>query len=254
MTKAILFDLDETLLMDHKSTHLSFIEACSILKEYHIHLGDFVHSLRGIARGLWLKNPSAEFIRQIEAGSSEGLWSTFEGESTELRALREWSEEYAITAWSQALHQFGIEDKMLAIHLMRRFRLIREHKQLVFPDTELVLEYLRSKYELAIITNGLFDVQHRKIVNSGLSRYIPHSVISGSIGYGKPFPHMFDEAVKILQCPPDKLVIVGDGYHSDMLGGHRYGINTIHVNRQKTVYDFQPCHIITELVELIDFL
>ena len=88
-----------------------------------------------------------------------------------------------------------------------------------------------SIFGLALITNGIPDVQRPRIRRSGLDRLFPVVVISGEEGVAKPAPEIFDIALERMGDPaPEEVLLVGDSLSSDVRGGVDYGLDTCWYN------------------------
>ena len=59
-----------------------------------------------------------------------------------------------------------------------------------------ILNYLKAKYELHIITNGFDEVQGLKLEKSGIKKYFDQIITSESVGVKKPNPKIFDFALQ----------------------------------------------------------
>ena len=101
----------------------------------------------------------------------------------------------------------------------------------LFPGARGVLDELASRASLALITNGLSEVQRARIDRLRLSRYFRTIVISAEIGAAKPGLAIFEAAFKRLDWPAKgDVLIVGDSLSSDIRGGADYGIATCWYN------------------------
>ncbi len=101
----------------------------------------------------------------------------------------------------------------------------------LYPGVREVLEELRSRVTMAIVTNGIGEVQRARIHRLGLERYMSAIVISGEMGVAKPAPAIFDLVFDELGRPElGTALMVGDSLTSDMRGGERYGIDTAWFN------------------------
>ena len=91
-----------------------------------------------------------------------------------------------------------------------------------------LLEELRGKYRLYLVSNGTSAVQRSRIKSAGIERCFEEIFISQEIGHKKPdrefFEYCFDHAPEM---KPEETVIVGDSLSSDILGGKNAGIATI---------------------------
>lgn len=94
-----------------------------------------------------------------------------------------------------------------------------------------VVRTLHARARLALITNGLKEVQRSRLAKSQLEPYFEAVIISDEIGVAKPDPEIFDVAF-LRMGEPDRsdVLIVGDSLTSDMKGGRDYGIDTCWFN------------------------
>ncbi len=90
-----------------------------------------------------------------------------------------------------------------------------------------VLEYLRGKYSLHIITNGFEEVQHRKLASSRLEPYFDHVVTSENVGVKKPDPRIFHYALQKAEANPSESIMIGDNYEADIQGALNVGMRAI---------------------------
>jgi putative hydrolase of the HAD superfamily len=90
-----------------------------------------------------------------------------------------------------------------------------------------VLEYLRKKYSLHIITNGFEEVQHRKLASSRLEPYFEHVVTSENVGVKKPDPRIFQYAMEKAEARPIESIMIGDNYEADIQGALNVGMRAI---------------------------
>ncbi len=108
-------------------------------------------------------------------------------------------------------------------------QLSRQH--FFLPGAQALLEQLKGRYELDVISNGTAVVQDRRLAESGLEEVFTHIFISQRLGCDKPSPAFFDAC---FQAMPGKrreeCLIVGDSLTSDILGGINAGIQTVWFN------------------------
>jgi YjjG family noncanonical pyrimidine nucleotidase len=99
------------------------------------------------------------------------------------------------------------------------------------PDALDVVRTLSARCRLAIITNGLADVQRPRLEQSAIRGYIDAIVISDEVGAAKPQPAIFDTAFDRMGGPRrDEVLMIGDSLASDIAGGVGYGIETCWYN------------------------
>lgn len=96
-----------------------------------------------------------------------------------------------------------------------------------------LLEYLKPKYQLHIITNGFREVQHTKLSNSGILEYFRTITNSEDAGVKKPNPKIFNHALEVSGAEIARSMMIGDNYEADILGAEAVGFKTICFNYHK---------------------
>lgn len=96
-----------------------------------------------------------------------------------------------------------------------------------------VLEYLKPKYKLHIITNGFANVQERKINNALLSSYFNTITNSELAGVKKPNSIIFDYAVNSAKASKENSIMIGDCLEADVNGALNAGLDAIFFNEKK---------------------
>lgn len=234
----ILFDLDDTLVVDTAAVDAALLATCSVAQHrYGLDPQTLAQRVRQRARQLWQAAPTITYCRAIGISSAEGLWSQFLGDEPHLQALHRWAPTYRREAWSQALADHGVTDGRLAEHLAAVFPRQRRARHALFADVELALQELRPHYQLALITNGAPDLQREKIRGAGLASYFETVVVSGEVGVGKPDPRLFACALTACQVAPGEAVMVGNDLARDILGARNANVKGIWVNREKAHRD-----------------
>ena len=103
----------------------------------------------------------------------------------------------------------------------------------LYPGARDVLERLFPVATLALVTNGLGEVQRARIERLGLEPLFAAIVISGEVGTSKPGTKIFDLAFEALDWPDRRsALMIGDSLSSDIAGGAGYGIATCWYNPQ----------------------
>ena len=97
----------------------------------------------------------------------------------------------------------------------------------LFDNAFEVLDYLRDRYSLHIITNGFEEVQHRKLNSSKLKPYFENIVTSENVGVKKPDPRIFRYAMEISDARPEESIMIGDNYEADIEGALNVGMHAI---------------------------
>ena len=188
-------------------------------------------ALRARSLELWRAGPAVQYCRDIGISSREGLWGAFTGDDPRLEILREWSPGYRLATWAGALADVGIEDAGLARELGDFFLADRRQRHVVFPESRAVLESLRSRVKIGMITNGASDIQRAKIEGSGLAGYFETILVSGEEGFGKPKPEIFRLAIDRLGVDEASVIMIGDSLARDVTGAAGVGIKSVWVNR-----------------------
>ena len=91
-----------------------------------------------------------------------------------------------------------------------------------------VLAHLRAAWRLGVVTNGVAEVQARKVAALGLAAHVDCVVYATADGQpGKPDPAPFLDACARLDVAPAQTVFVGDDLRADIAGAAAVGMKTI---------------------------
>ena len=123
----------------------------------------------------------------------------------------------------------------------------------VFDGTIEILDYLKSKYKLHIITNGFEEVQKVKLEKSKIAHYFDTVTSSETVGVKKPNPKVFNYALKMANISKENGIMVGDNYEADILGALNIGLDAICYNYHKVDLDNEIKEI-NHLLELKKYL
>jgi putative hydrolase of the HAD superfamily len=251
--RAIIFDLDETLIEEEASNDASALTAAEIAAARHgVDCVALVAGLRKRSRELFLAGPMIDYCRDIGISTREALWGSFTGKDPRLAQLRNWMPTFRLRSWAAALEEVGIDDPPLAAELAEFFAIDRSRRHVVFAESEQVLHELKKDFRLGLITNGAPDIQGAKIDGSNLASFFEAIIISGNHGFGKPDLRIFRLALERLKVVPREAVMVGDSLDRDIVGARDAGIRTIWINRHnRTLTDRHPVPDI-ELMDLRD--
>ncbi len=96
-----------------------------------------------------------------------------------------------------------------------------------------VLEYLKPKYKLHIITNGFAAVQEKKINKAALGSYFNTITNSELAGVKKPNSIIFDYALKLADTSKENSIMIGDDFEADVTGALNAGLDAIFFNERK---------------------
>ena len=206
MIRYVLFDVDDTLLDFGKA------EAAAIRKTFE-RIGIPV---------------TDELIRRYSEINAQ-QWSRFEkGEITREKLLTE--------RFDILFSELGINVPSEMAQASYEYLLGIGH---YFVDgAEELLEALKDKYELYIVSNGNASVQDRRLKSAGIIPYFKDIFISERVGFNKPSAEFFEACFeRIPGFEKDKAVIVGDRLSSDILGGINAGVKTCWFNPRRDAPD-----------------
>ncbi len=194
--------------------------------------------------GYGFKPDFSQAYRQINAG----LWADFErGEITQaklkIERFRSLCESLGLAADPADLSQRYLRNLALGTYLV--------------DGAEGVVKSLAGRYRLAIITNGLKDVQRPRFASSAIHDYFSVIIISEEVGSAKPDGQIFDVAFAHMGWPrKEEVLMIGDSLSSDIIGGINYGIDTcwFNPNRLAQPPDLDIRYQITDLDQLLPLL
>jgi YjjG family noncanonical pyrimidine nucleotidase len=131
-------------------------------------------------------------------------------------------------------------------------RFLPENNHLFDGAIEL-LDYLKPKYNLHIITNGFADVQFKKLNNSKIGSYF-HSITNSEMaGVKKPNPIIFEYALDLAQAKKESSVMIGDCLEADVQGALDAGLDAIFFNGSNVQVE-QNIKQVNNLLELKNYL
>jgi putative hydrolase of the HAD superfamily len=236
MLKAVLFDLDDTLMPDEAAANEALVATAALAKQWHnIPPGDLKDAVRRVARRVFRAHPVvAQYDGNFDVSSWEALSSSFQGEDDEMRQLHKWVPEYRREVWNEALAENGFCDPLLADQLSVLYPCERRARYQPYPDVKPCLDNLRADYRLGLVTNGPCDLQCAKLDASGLRSYFGAVAISREVGVKKPDPRIFTLALDRLGVTASDSVFVGDTPKTDIVGSHAAGMRVIWLNRDNS--------------------
>ncbi|MBO7746047.1 HAD family hydrolase [Paenibacillus sp. MWE-103] len=257
--QAVLFDLDDTLLWDDRSVQEAFDATCEAAAALTgVDAKALEEAVRREARALYESYETFPFTKMIGINPFEGLWANFlEGEQEEFRKLQALAPGYRKDAWTRGLKALGVNDEALGAELAEQFPAERRKRPYVYDETFAVLNELKGKYKLLLLTNGSPDLQREKLAGvPDIVPYFDHIVISGEFGKGKPSADIFRHALERLGIEPEHGIMVGDKLTTDILGANTIGMTSVWVNRHGAMRtdDIIPTHEIKHLAELLPLL
>ncbi|MDE0583970.1 HAD family hydrolase [Planococcus sp. A6] len=258
MVKAIFFDLDDTLLWDQQSVKEAFRETCEWADgQTDADCSGLEQAVREEARKLYAAYPTYAFTQMIGINPFEGLWGRFDDSGDDFQQLKEVAPGYQQQAWTLGLKRIGIDDPSLGKQLAAYFPEARKRNPILYEDSLEVLDQLKARFDLLLLTNGSPSLQQIKLdITPEIAPYFDHIVISGAFGRGKPDASIFEHALSKFGYAPEDVLMVGDNPLTDILGAERAGIPSVWLNREnKTPHEtVVATHEIKNLRELLPLL
>lgn len=117
----------------------------------------------------------------------------------------------------------------------------------VLPGTFEILDYLKGRYGLHIITNGFSETQEKKMKNANIRKYFDVVVNSEMAGVKKPNPEIFNLALERADVQPENALMIGDNLEADILGAQQVGFSTLHLNSKGEAH-----HKFSEIIHRLD--
>lgn len=255
--RALLFDLDDTLVVDEAVSREALESTAELAGATHgADTKRFHRVAAGEARRLWAEGPSYPYCRAIGISAFECLWGIFAGDSPELTQLREWAHPFRRQVFEAALREQLLDHSDGDEELAEHFSKTRRKLQRLLPDALEVLVRLKSSHKLGLLTNGAPDLQREKLAASGLGLHFDAVAVSGEHGIGKPRPEIFQILLDQLGVETRDAVMIGNSLERDIAGARNAGIVPIWIQiaGAEEHADVSPAATITGLAQLPDVL
>ncbi|MEZ4502511.1 MAG: HAD family hydrolase [Dehalococcoidia bacterium] len=135
-----------------------------------------------------------------------------------------WDPDFLRRAFASMLARHAQPDPELADRLYSTYASTWPQHVRLYPEVPAVLDALRGRYRLAIVSNGDGPEQRKKIAPLGLDADFPIVCISGELGVRKPEAAIFERALEALDVPPSRAIHIGDDVHADVDGALDAGL------------------------------
>jgi putative hydrolase of the HAD superfamily len=188
--KAVIFDLDETLLDRDQS------------------LRNFVGwQCRGMLRP-YVKDEEKFLARFIELDSNGNVWKD--------KVYETLRDEFSIGEWSVA--------ELLSVYenCFCGFSIAREGVR------DALLDLSRS-HKIGLISNGMSPFQERNFRCLGLSTFFQSVIVSQAVNLRKPDARIFHQGCEELRVEPSEAAYVGDNPVADIRGASDAGLLTVFI-------------------------
>lgn len=227
--RTIFIDLDDTIYDFAGASRESFEEAYTLLG-YERFFNSFSH-----------------FLSLYEPHNLE-LWGLYgEGKITKAELNKD--------RYSYPLRMVGIDNQELADTFCREVLSRIPTKNKVIPGAIELLEYLYTKYDLYILSNGFKELQEHKMQTAGLRQYFKKIVLSEDIGINKPHPELFIHALQVADATIENSIMIGDMFDTDIVGAAGVEMDQIFYNRKGLdKLPFQPTYTVRNLLQIKEIL
>jgi putative hydrolase of the HAD superfamily len=239
LPKAILFDLDDTIISAYSQQGRAWIAVSEEFAEALKPLtpDEFAAAVVAAAQAFWA-DPALHKTRRLDMVSSRR-----EVVRLGVREL-------------EAAGRPGLSEDLI-VRIADRFTVFREERMHLFDGAESTLKALRrAGVKLALVTNGAAEFQRAKIDRFRLKPFFDHIQIEGEHGFGKPEEAAYRHALAALGVEPHEAWMVGDNLEWEVAAPQRLGIFAIwHDHAAEGLppdTDIVPDRIITSLPELLD--
>lgn len=192
--------------------------------------------------------PTFEEYYQVYMPVNNELWSQYHNGKIK-------KEELIVERFLRPVRAFGIDSPEYAKRLSDDFLERTTGKTRLMDGSIELLEYLRPKYTMHILSNGFREVQYKKLENSGLMPYFTKVILSEDAGSNKPHPDIFTYALINTNSKRTETLMIGDNWDADIRGAYNSRIHQLWYNpSQEEASDFSPTYTVTSLHEIKNIL
>jgi putative hydrolase of the HAD superfamily len=226
MIKHLFFDLDHTIWDFDKNAEETLLELYQHYKLQELGLSS-----------------AQEFILNYTV-NNHALWADYHLGKITKELLRE-------ERFKRTFIQMGIAPELIPHAFEEDYVRISPTKTNLFEGAKKVLDYLRSRYELHIISNGFKETTLTKMSGSGLNPYFKNVIISEDVGVNKPDKAVFQYALDKAEAKIQESIMIGDSLEADIYGAQNFGMQAIFFNPLKKE---KPADVPWEIYHLEELL
>jgi putative hydrolase of the HAD superfamily len=164
-------------------------------------------------------------------------------------------EELNRRRYSHPLETVGVHDQELADTFCREALGRIPTKGPLMPGAMELLEYLRPKYRLFILSNGFKELQSRKMKTAGIDGYFDTLILSEDIGVNKPNRELYEYALQKTGSKVEESLMIGDMFETDITGAANIGMEQLYYNpKGKNGHPFAPTYEVSHLLQIKEIL
>ena len=225
--KHIFFDLDRTLWdfeQNSKTTIETLFTKYKLQEKLNTNFNNFLSTYKA---------------------KNNALWESY-------RVGKVSKDELRLQRYHQSFLAYNLNDEAFALQFNDDYVANCSRETGLISGAIELLDYLKPKYSLHIITNGFIEAQQSKLDNTGLSNYFLQVIVSDGFGYRKPDKRIFHHALKKAGAISENSLMIGDDYGPDILGAKAVGMDQAYFcdsNEKK-----EATYVINSLPELKQIL
>ncbi len=125
-------------------------------------------------------------------------------------------------------------------------------RKYAFPETIAVLQELKKKYKIAILSNTTNISMKQMFEKFPLNELADEIILSYEVGIQKPDPRIYAIALEKLGVSKDEVIMVGDSLRLDVESAEAFGIKGILIDRKNRNPNYP--NRITSLNEISELL
>ncbi|MGM0807103.1 MAG: HAD family hydrolase [Bacillota bacterium] len=166
--------------------------------------------------------------------------------------------EFKQARWGYALKQFNLSLDIEALNELDTLFYKTGIKFITVNDQiTSLLKDLSSKFDLGIVTNGLYEPR-QKLNKMGLGEMFTEGKVfhAEQLGYRKPNPNIYLKALKYFDREPSETLFIGDSWTHDVIAPIEIGMKAIWVNVNNVLppTSHKPFAIVSDITEIRDVL
>ena len=223
--KAIFWDFDGTLVHRNDESFCALREA--------LQLNGYMIEDSHIRAALHIAHPWNHWETSYEDKTGEKWWDRL------FSKLSDFYEQHGVSEFEK-------------VNSAYKKRILSFSCYTVYDDAAMILEYCQKLgYHNYIISNNYPELP-QAVAKLGLAEFFSGYMISADIGFEKPRPEIFRQAIT-MAGNPEVCYMVGDNPVADIRGAKENGMNTILVHSTKGPSEFADynCEYLAEIMKII---